>query len=295
MNSATNHGGGAAVPSEVEGYGADDPLGIDWNYAWQQRRQKRTSSKRNVSFWNGRAASFLKGAGETEYADKLLAIMQPEPYWSVLDIGCGTGTVAVALAPHVRSITAVDFSPKMLDTLQQRCMTLGIDNITCVQGRWEDNWDELGIGLHDITLASRSMVADDFVESIRKLEGRATEKVYITNLVGDGPYDRLLFDAVGRPLDIGPDYIYNYNVLHQMGVFANVAFIQEARNRIYDDPEDAFESMLWMLDDLQPHEEIVLKQYLREHLIRQNDGWRLSYDRVVVWAVLWWKRGKRDL
>jgi hypothetical protein len=45
--------------------------------------------------------------------------------------------------------------------------------------------------------------------------------------------------------------------------------------------------MLWMLDDLKPEEE-RLRKYLKGHLIRRDGGWRLSYDRSVTWAVLWW-------
>lgn len=40
--------------------------------------------------------------------------------WEVADLGCGTGTVAEALAPFVRRVVGVDASPGMLNLAEQR-------------------------------------------------------------------------------------------------------------------------------------------------------------------------------
>ena len=40
--------------------------------------------------------------------------------WSVADLGCGTGTVAEALAPFVRDVIGVDASPPMLELAEKR-------------------------------------------------------------------------------------------------------------------------------------------------------------------------------
>ena len=42
---------------------------------------------------------------------------------------------------------------------------------------------------------------------------------------------------------MNPDYIYYYNMLYQMGILANVTFIEEARSRAYSDPKEALTSM----------------------------------------------------
>ena len=118
----------------------------------------------------------------------------------------------------------------------------------------------------------------------------AREAVYISTVVGDGPYDRRVFDALGRSLDMGPDYIYNYNLLYQMGIRANVEFITEPNNRGFEDHGDALNAMRWMLDDLTAAEEERLGRYLEEHLVRENGGWRLDYDRAIRWAVIWWRK-----
>jgi SAM-dependent methyltransferase len=263
---------------------------IDWNEAWKEAKALRTSAKRDIKFWNRRAPSFAKHVTETVYPDAFLKILNPEPQWSVLDMACGGGTLAVPLAKRSRQVTAVDFSDKMLEIVKEKCKEEKVVNITTINARWEDDWNACGIGGYDVAIASRSLVVDDLRAAILKLDAAARERVYLSTIVGDGPYDRRVFEALGRPLNMGPDYIYNYNLLYQMGIHAEVTFIEEKNNRCFEDREDAMNSMRWMLDDLTPAEERTLRAYLDEHLARGDEGWRMDYDRSIRWAVMWWRK-----
>ncbi|MFC7070104.1 class I SAM-dependent methyltransferase [Halobaculum lipolyticum] len=53
---------------------------------------------------------------------------------SVLDLGCGTGELAVPLAPHVDEVVAVDPSPAMLDAVRARATETGVENVRTVRG-----------------------------------------------------------------------------------------------------------------------------------------------------------------
>lgn len=141
-----------------------------------------------------------------------------------------------------------------------------------------------------MALASRSMVAEDLRTSVLKLDLVARKAVYIVTMVGDGPFDRRLFDAIGRPLNAGPDYIYNYNMLYQLGILANVAFIKESRRRTYESPEKACASVRWMFGELNSTEEERLRTYVREHLVIRDGRWSFSWDTIIRWAVLWWEK-----
>jgi len=52
---------------------------------------------------------------------------------TLVDLGAGTGTFALAAAPLCRRLVAVDVSPVMLATLRQKATQFGIANIECVQ------------------------------------------------------------------------------------------------------------------------------------------------------------------
>lgn len=70
--------------------------------------------------------------GSSFYLGGLLALLDDA---IVGDLGCGTGQVAAALAPHVRSVIAVDESPEMLDAARQRLQSFA--NVDLRPGRLE--------------------------------------------------------------------------------------------------------------------------------------------------------------
>jgi hypothetical protein len=51
---------------------------------------------------------------------------------TLVDLGAGVGTFALAVAPHCRHVTAVDVSPAMVDVLRRRVDASGLDNVAVV-------------------------------------------------------------------------------------------------------------------------------------------------------------------
>ncbi len=47
-----------------------------------------------------------------------------------LEIGCGTGSTALLLAPHVAHITATDIAPGMIDIAEEKRTKEGLENVT---------------------------------------------------------------------------------------------------------------------------------------------------------------------
>ena len=60
-----------------------------------------------------------------------------EPDDVVLDLGCGTGNVALTIAPHVRRVVGVDCSGAMLDRARAKARTLG--NVDLFTGDLRDS------------------------------------------------------------------------------------------------------------------------------------------------------------
>lgn len=263
---------------------------IDWNEVWKQFRDYRRDSTHDPEYWNKRAASFSRHASGSDYVRQFIDIMKPDPTWSVLDVGCAAGTLAVPLSSLVGSITALDPSTAMLSLLDERCQKLGITNIRRINGRWEDDWDALDIGKHDVAIASRSLITDDLCTAILKLESHAGKRVYLSAMVDNGPRDRRIVEAVGREFGPRADYIIVYNLLRRMGRYANVAFTVNKEEKRFRDAADAVNSLRWMIQDMTPEEEVRLTKHLEATLVRNSEGWKLPYSRAVRWAVLWWEK-----
>ncbi len=78
--------------------------------------------------WAQRAALYnkLEWATQSDFLKDFLDHCPVSPDAEVLDIGIGTGVVAKALAPYVKSVTGVDICPQMIEQLQSDSVTAGI-------------------------------------------------------------------------------------------------------------------------------------------------------------------------
>ena len=91
---------------------------------------------KGVKFWDGIAAKYARmpirdEAGYQATLDRVRACLKPEDH--VLELGCGTGSTAVLLAPEVGHITAVDYAPAMVEIGKGRAEEAGCGNITFLQ------------------------------------------------------------------------------------------------------------------------------------------------------------------
>ncbi len=84
-------------------------------------------------FWDKIAKRYAKQpvADEDAYQRKLQVTRQYlRPEMDVLEIGCGTGSTAIAHAPFVKHIQAIDFSAAMIDIARSKAGAEKIENIT---------------------------------------------------------------------------------------------------------------------------------------------------------------------
>jgi SAM-dependent methyltransferase len=267
---------------------------LDWNRLWREDR-KTCTTVRDKEHWNRRAplfAQIVQANDNDDYVGPFMRIVNAQPEWSVLDVGCGAGTLAAPLAKIVRQVTAIDFSPAMLALLEEHKAATEIRNITTHLASWEDDWQTLGIEPHDVAIASRSLVSEDPRSLLEKLNSFAKKSVFISCAVGDGPHDLRLFEAIGREAHANPDYIYIYNLLYQMGIFANVSVI-EKQTPTYANAEEAVDSLRWMVENMTPAEEEAMRRFVGAHLVPDGERWKLDYRRPVCWAVIWWRVAPR--
>lgn len=264
---------------------------FDWNRVWRAHHaQKAMTERHGPNQWDKRAKEFTRAVTRGDYVEQFLELCDVRPEESVLDIGAAAGTLAAPLAGCATSVTALEPSIMMRELLRKRCASEGIRNLRAVEGRWEDDWDALGIAPHDVAIASRSLIVSDLSLAIAKLQAYARRRVYLSTLVDDGPFDRNLITAVGREFTPGVDYIVVLNYLRQIGVYANLAFTTHREARRFASLDEAVTGLSWMVHDITDTEQDRLRTYLDATLVRTEDALCLPRVRTVRWAVLWWDK-----
>jgi ubiquinone/menaquinone biosynthesis C-methylase UbiE len=68
---------------------------------------------------------------------KVVALAEPKPDDVALDIATGAGHTALALAPHVKGVTAYDLTEPMLAETRRNAAAKGLKNVTTKQGTAE--------------------------------------------------------------------------------------------------------------------------------------------------------------
>ncbi len=262
---------------------------LDWGLLWQQANNKKNQRRKNPGDWDKKAGSFAKRTAHSVYTERFLELLAPDPDWSVLDIGCGPGTLALPIAVRTRRVTAIDFSKNMLKILERQAAEQNLNNISTHRLSWEDNWQRQGIKPHDVAIASRSLAVSDLKKALIRLNSYATKRVCITDRVKHGPKDPDAFAAVGRELSSGPDYIYTVNILYQMDIFPTIDYIRLEETLDYPSFAEALSSYSWMFRDLNQNEEKRLKKYVQSISTITKDGTVSVHRRYVpTWAYISW-------
>ncbi len=89
-----------------------------------------------AQFWDKIAQKYAKQpiTDEAAYQKKLQVTRDYfQPSMNVLEFGCGTGSTALAHAPYVQQIRAIDFSSNMIAIAQAKAAAQNIQNVTFEQ------------------------------------------------------------------------------------------------------------------------------------------------------------------
>jgi ubiquinone/menaquinone biosynthesis C-methylase UbiE len=82
---------------------------------------------RRVGYWHNHVTT---SPAFGKVLDRILLLSRPQDSDVCVDLGAGTGFLAIALAPLVASVHAVDFSPAMTEALSDRAAEAGLTNVT---------------------------------------------------------------------------------------------------------------------------------------------------------------------
>lgn len=275
---------------------------IDWNELWKALHvssPERAEKDRNpAAHWDKRAAAYRRVTRDERSAtEQELAILGVQPGETVLDMGAGTGRLAVPVARTAAHVTALDPSEGMLAILRERMAAEGLTNYSCLRKRWEDATIGRDVEPHDIVVAAFSLGFYDLAAALEKLDAAARRAVYIFWHAGEwrNPGEMALYRTVFGDEASGekgyPDYIFPVNILHDAGIYPNVRIYRAAWDAVYDSVEDAARTWAAMhnpgMEDLAP-----VREYFARALRKDGSG-KYIETAVRPTAAVWWEKEGR--
>ncbi len=180
-----------------------------------------------AAFWDPRARRFARRTAGTAEGDPLLARVRgvAGSDTDVLDVGCGPGRFALALAPGVARVVGVDPSPVMLTLLRRQARRQGLGNVTTMTGRWQD----VEIEPFDVGLCSYVLpLIEDARTFLAKLDAACRDHafVYLSAMSTDAVFDPFWRHFHGAARNPGPTYLDAVAVLAELGIRADVEVVE---------------------------------------------------------------------
>jgi SAM-dependent methyltransferase len=273
---------------------------IDWNSLWAAETDHSHWNKvSQKDLWNKRAASFSQrinrvmegneGLDKDDYISKMLARIEVKADWTVLDIGCGPGTLSIPLAKKARSVTALDISSEMLKHLRANAVSNQLNNIRYINASYQEAFKDNMIEKQDVVVASRSLMSGDMREALSQIAGAARRAAYVTFPIIHLPFDWEVYQAIGRKGKKHPPYIYIYNLLYQMGIEANVEILYSKVKVQFSSVDEALEQLQWRTEQFSEAETALLKDFLGRKFAEQKGSPVFTHEGYSKWALISWK------
>jgi len=218
---------------------------------------------------------------------------------SILEIGPGPGTYTIPLAKEVEEITVVEQSTGMIDILKNRMKEEEIDNINIINKRW----DNFGLNAEinpDVVFSSYSLGVDDMEESLKKMNNYAEKYCCIltfgTRQAWRGVYSKIresIFEQKPEKKEFGMTYILIYNILHQLGIYADVKLSEKPFSQTFADLDEAAEHYLDRFKargdvTLTDEQYLKVKEVLSKELTKTEDSWK--FEKNSKEAMITWKK-----
>ena len=211
--------------------------------------------------------------------ERMMKFIDSDP--TILDIGAGAGAYTIPFAQVTKMVTVVEPSKGQISRLIRRVEREGLSNIEVINKRWEDVEKE-ELERYNLVNAAYCFHMPDIKVALQKMLNVTKNVLFLITLAEHGFDD--VYEMIMGSYGEGPDYIYLYNVLYQMGIPANVEIVA----REYLLPLDMQLENLRYRYDLTPDVEEKVKAHLASTgRITESDG-KLWVKRKYKDAIIWY-------
>jgi arsenite methyltransferase len=127
----------------------------------------------DVAFWDRIANDYArKPVADPSAFERKIAVTRERirPGDTVLDVGCGTGSLALILAPHAAQVHGLDVSPEMTRIAREKATAAGVGNVTFHTGAVDETFAALADGSVDVLCAYSILhLVDDRAAALARL------------------------------------------------------------------------------------------------------------------------------
>jgi len=267
---------------------------IDWNAMWRTALlnssfRKLRKGLDSATWWDSRAKQFGETARRSRTAGEIIAKLPLEAGLTVLDVGAGTGRLAVPIAKKVKKVTAVEPSASMLAYLKQYATEERVTNISLINKKWEEVELDADLDEHDIVIACHSLSMEDIYDALLKLHQAAKQSVFLCAFARRESWLTHIWPNIfNEPYRAGPTHIYLVNALYALGIHANVEVMDVQSEREFPDLDTAVKYATRLLSVSDAQSDRILRGYLSEK-VRQENG-KLKLSQQWKRAMIWWQK-----
>jgi len=125
-----------------------------------------------ATFWNHIAEKYAKKpVGDPTAFERKIAITTAlmKPSDIVLDVGCGTGSLALRLAPCAAHVHGLDLSTEMIRIARGKASAAAVTNVTFHVGPFDDSFTVGDESLRGICAYSLLHLVDDMPAALRRI------------------------------------------------------------------------------------------------------------------------------
>lgn len=256
---------------------------IDFKDLYVRHKQRAGRSQKPAQAWDTRAGKLYGKPLESSYTRAFIERVDLNGARTLLDVGCGAGHIGVQLAHRLDAVYGLDYSSVMLDVMADNASARGLTNVHAIHAGWDDPWDDVPVC--DIVVASRSTLVQDMGDALLKLHRHARHRVYLTYLTGGFFVDGRIARLLGRGTRAQPDYIYVLNILHAMGMYPRLDYIDTpARLANTDSFEEFAQKTAAALGELDASGRAALQRWYEADPDRARRG-----GHPMRWAFISWE------